>query len=179
MADPHLPRLQKMYDAVGGTGTPTLVVLEGTPHPKMRHQHGNGKTYQPDKDREAERLTARVLRRAVPAMMLTNVTVVCIFVVPDARTRDEDNMMKHVKDAANGVVYHDDRQVTGEAARTELDRDAPRTLILIGDNDSTLDRTVDLDVIAQRKQAAARRKLEKGRAETIARLRGGRGQLYR
>lgn len=164
--DPFYDRLMALYDAVGGIGEPDALVIPGTPHAKLRPRHAkNGNTYQDPADRTAEQVTAGFLRTVYPGQFLTNVCVVAAFVVPDARTRDGDNMMKHVKDSMNGGVIHDDRQITGEACFTELHKGNPRSVILFGEHESTLDRTVDLAAIAKRRADAARRKQEKIRRE--------------
>lgn len=161
MTDPYLDALYAHYAAIGGLGRPHLVVMEGKPHAKMRHRTGNGNSYQPAEDANAEQATATALRRAFKGRYEANVAVVATFVLPDARTRDSDNLMKHVLDSANGVIFHDDRQVTGQGARIELDRENPRTLILFGPHDSSLDRTVDLAAARRRKAAAVRKKLQR------------------
>lgn len=172
MEDPYLAPLLEHYFAVGGLGQPTLVVMDGKPHAKMRHRSGkNNRTYQPVEDANAEEHTAHALRQAYRGRHESNVALVATFVLPDKRTRDNDNLMKHLLDSANGVIFHDDRQVTGQGSRIELDPHHPRTLILFGAHESSLDRTVDLAAARKRTLVAAQQKLRKNAGSRPARRR--------
>jgi Holliday junction resolvase RusA-like endonuclease len=57
--------------------------------------------------------------------------IIATFHVPDRRVRDEDNMLKTVKDALNTICYADDNQVTEAAVRKALDAHRPRTEITV------------------------------------------------
>jgi len=97
---------------------------------------GGRRTYRPDQD-EQDALRA-ILRAGHPGEPLTGSVCLCaVFYVPDLRTRDVDNMMKHVADSAIGVLFKDDRQVTASAQYEELDRERPRTVILYGADELT------------------------------------------
>ena len=128
-------RLTATYSALGG-GWPLAFEFDGTPHPQARIQVAKGRAYRPDeKDQRELRKLLRVLHEGEP---LTGSVVLCAaFYLPDRRTRDTDNMLKHLGDSANGILWADDRQVTGMAGYAELDRERPRTVVLYGADDLT------------------------------------------
>lgn len=53
------------------------------------------------------------------------------FFFPDHRVRDLDNCVKSVTDALNKTVFDDDRQIDEIYAIRELDRDEPRTIVVV------------------------------------------------
>lgn len=52
------------------------------------------------------------------------------FVLPSSRA-DADNLLKLVADALQGVVYRNDRQVSRKVVERFVDRERPRTEVLI------------------------------------------------
>lgn len=80
------------------------------------------------------------LRNAVRRPFTGNVGLVCLFFRPDRQRIDVDNLLKHVCDAANGVLWVDDTQCTAIAGVIGLDRDDPRTVIAVGVHESTMIR---------------------------------------
>lgn len=94
--------------------------------------------YKPDA--AAEIATGLHLRANVPEPLVGNVCLVVTFYLPTRRLKDFDNLIKHLADAGNGILWRDDSQVTGAAQLIELDRDNPRTAILIGSHESSLAR---------------------------------------
>jgi Holliday junction resolvase RusA-like endonuclease len=121
------------------TVPPAAVMIRGRPHakarPRFRH---DGATYPPDQ--AAETTTAWHLRRVVRAPLAGNIALACLFFMPDAHRVDSDNLLKHLCDAGNGVAWADDCQVTATATDVQLDRQYPRTTLLIGAHVSTLTR---------------------------------------
>lgn len=113
---------------------------DGTPHPQARPKAAvRGKhamMYKPDKDLQDElRETLRGLHQGEP--LTGSLILAAAFYLPDLRTRDTSNLLKHLEDAANGVLWGDDRQVTATLGYVELDREKPRTVILYGADDLT------------------------------------------
>jgi len=109
---------------------------EGTPHPQARVQVAKGRAYRPDeKDQRELRRLLRVLHDGEP--LAGSVCLLAVFYLPDLRTRDTDNMLKHLGDSANGILWKDDRQVTAMAGYAELDRERPRTLVVYGADELT------------------------------------------
>ena len=132
-------RLSATYSALGG-GWPLVLCYEGTPHPQMRPKAARlGKratVYKPDaEDQKALAMRLRTLHGGEP--LEGSVCVAAVFYLPDLRTRDTDNLLKHLGDSANGVLWRDDRQVTAMAGYAELDRERPRTLVLYGADELT------------------------------------------
>lgn len=119
-------------------------VLPWAPASKSRPRFGKGGVvYSTREQYEAERRTALAMRTAVPSPRTGNVALGCIFFRPNRQRIDTDNMLKHVCDAANGVLWADDSQVTAICGITELDTENPRTVIIIGDHNSTMTRGTD------------------------------------
>ena len=111
-----------------------VVEWEGTPHPQARvkvTRRGKASvTYRPDQAHQDElraRFEALVLEPLTGSLVLA-----CAFYLPDLRTRDTDNLVKHVADSANRVLFKDDRQVTAQMGYVELDRERPRTIMMLG-----------------------------------------------
>lgn len=143
MGEEYASRLRATYSAMGGVGEPLLVTVPGVPRSKTRPRYTRkGHVYQNPTDREREERTAWFLRGGIREPFGSNVAVVCMFVRPNRTRVDADNMVKHVLDAANGVIFEDDRQVTAQAGLVEMDAENPRTVIAIGAHQSSLDRTV-------------------------------------
>lgn len=114
------------------------VTVPGEPWPKARPRrgkHGNVYTTREDHDREA--LTAAVIRSQIPEPLRGNLTVGLIFYRRTLRKVDADNLIKHVFDASNGTLFLDDSQVTAGGWSIQLDRENPRTVLLIGPHQFT------------------------------------------
>jgi Holliday junction resolvase RusA-like endonuclease/endogenous inhibitor of DNA gyrase (YacG/DUF329 family) len=123
------------------------VTIDGDPASKARPRFTRkGHTYTDPKDRTAEERTAWHLRRAFQTPYLGNVAVGCVFFRPNRQRIDVDNMLKHVCDAATGIAWIDDSQVTGIMGIAEFDRERPRTLIVFGRHVTTLTRGEDATV---------------------------------
>lgn len=114
-------------------GWPLSLVIEGKPPVKKRPRFGKGRVYKADD--AAELATGLALRRQVPEPLRGNLCLVAVFYMPDRRVLDGDNLSKHLWDAANGVLWRDDSQVTRSAQFVELDRERPRTELLLGSHD--------------------------------------------
>ena len=135
-------RALNLWVALGGVGDPRSVVVYGPPERKQRPRLGGDHVYAPDAEAEAD--TARQiiagLRPVERGLLPGNVALVCLLYRQNAQVIDADNLAKHVMDAGNGVLWFDDRQVTGLAVLVELDREAPRSVIVFGGHYSTMVR---------------------------------------
>lgn len=121
---------------VFGQGTLRYAVIPGKPWAKGRPRHNQrtGGTFTTRADKDAEERTAWALRSGIRYKYHGNVALVCIFYLPDFRRIDYDNMLKHVCDAANHVIYEDDSQVTACLGVIMLDPDNPRTVVIFGEH---------------------------------------------
>lgn len=127
-----------------GTERMTMVVVPGTPPSKARVRFGKGNVYNSAQVVAAEKRTATYVQAAIKGRPYEgNVALGCIFYRPNHQRVDADNMLKHVCDAINGLAFKDDSQVTAIAARVELDKENPRTVIVLGPHQSTLTRGIN------------------------------------
>lgn len=148
-----LERALDMYDRLATGGSDEILlytVIPGVPpskaRPRFRRMGKHVSTYTDPASRTAEARTADQLRHLVDEPMPGNVALGCVFFRPDRQRIDTDNMLKHVSDAANGVLWHDDSQVTAVMGVSELDAENPRTIVVIGRHTSSLARGAD-DVV--------------------------------
>jgi Holliday junction resolvase RusA-like endonuclease len=140
----HLEGLALVASIGGLDRDVSTLIIDGPPPSKARPRFSrNGNTYVPKKDREAEEHTSRILRQYFPTPMPGNVALACIFYRPNFQRIDVDNMLKHVCDAANGILWADDSQVTALVGIAHLDVDDPRTVLAIAPHVSTLVRGAD------------------------------------
>lgn len=142
-----MARIVGLLLAVGGDDDDVQAIsIPGDPSAKPRARYTKaGVTYTPMKDRRAEARTAgyfRHLRRTQPPMT-GNVAIACIFFRSNRQRIDDDNMLKHICDAATGVLWIDDSQVTAIVGIVEYDTDLPRTLVAIAHHQSTMTRGSD------------------------------------
>ena len=108
-------------------------VISDVPKSKSRpYMTSGGRVYSKANTRSDEQLTGFYLRRLFPEPWKGNIGIGCVFFRPNLRRIDTDNMLKHVFDSANGIIWDDDSQVTAEIARKEYDAANPRTLIVVG-----------------------------------------------
>lgn len=132
--------------AVLAPGTAQLIttVMLGEPASKSRPRFTRrGKPYRTREDTDAEKRTARHLGRLFEQPWTGNVAVGAVFFRPNKQRIDVDNMLKHVCDAANGVAWVDDSQVTAIYGIAELDVEKPRTILVFARHASTLTRGTD------------------------------------
>lgn len=143
MSISDMDRALEMFGALGlGATSDSLSVLTipGAPWSKSRPRFSRGRTYSPKDDVDAEARSAVYMKRAVRQPLTGNVGLVCIFFRPNRQRIDTDNLIKHVCDAANGVLWQDDSQCTAVMGVIELDSENPRTVIALGEHVSTLRR---------------------------------------
>jgi Holliday junction resolvase RusA-like endonuclease len=89
----------------------------------------SARTHQPKEDRAAEDRTREFLRTHYTGPLFTgNVRLSVFFFRSSRQIVDLDNLLKHLEDAATGVLWVNDCQVTAYGpTELHLDRDAPRT----------------------------------------------------
>lgn len=117
-----------------------LVVVRGDPISKARPRFSKGgHPYTPTKTIEGEKRIAAMLY-GMPRFA-SNVAVSCLFFRSCRQRIDVDNLMKAVLDAGTrAAIWHDDSQVTALIGIIEYDPDNPRTIICLGEHQSTLTR---------------------------------------
>jgi Holliday junction resolvase RusA-like endonuclease len=135
--------IYSMIATKGPDETLFVVTIPGAPPSKARHRHGQGRTFKTAKDIANESHTAGHLAAVVPEPFTGNVAIGCMFYRPNRQRIDVDNMLKHVCDAAKGILWIDDSQATAVFGVVELDPDEPRTVVVIGRHSSTLERGTD------------------------------------
>lgn len=123
------------------TGDWHVLTIPGVPYSKSRPRFtSQGRPYPKPEDVEAERTTGVYLRATVRRPFTGNVALACLFFRPNRTIVDTDNLLKHVCDAANGVLWVDDQQCTGLTGVLDLDRDDPRTVVAVGVHECALVR---------------------------------------
>lgn len=146
-------RMLDMFDGLGLSDTADsmrMITIPGAPWSKSRPRFArNGHTYTKPEDHDAEKRTATFMRSAVRQPFTGNVGLACLFFRPNRQRIDADNLIKHVCDAANGVLWIDDSQCTAVMGVMELDTDKPRTVIVVGEHESTLRRGTDATIACQ------------------------------
>lgn len=132
---------------------PTFMVIEGEPRSKARPRFsGGGSSYAADKQDAHERLLKHYMRTLMLNPLRGNVAIACIFYRSSKHRVDVDNLLKQVFDAANGILWHDDMQVTACIGILKMDRTFPRTLVIVGRHlEPSLDRS-NQDISAECKQ---------------------------
>ncbi|MHC9292009.1 RusA family crossover junction endodeoxyribonuclease [Mycobacterium sp. LTG2003] len=124
----------------GGERSYTLTI-PGVPWSKSRPRFTRkGRAFPDPKDVEAEKRTGTFLGATVRRPFTGNVGLACVFYRPTRRRIDADNLLKHVCDSANGVLWIDDSQCTAIAGVIDLDREDPRTVVAIAPHESGMVR---------------------------------------
>lgn len=94
----------------------TTLTIPGEPTPKGRPRFscikGKPHTYTPAKTLAAEQEIGWHLRSAHSGPAMTGDVHVAVTFYCKSKTSDADNLLKCLLDAANGIVFEDDRQVT-------------------------------------------------------------------
>lgn len=127
------------------------VRMDWAPASKARPRFGRGgRAYTPAESRAAEARAASFLRAHVPEPMTGNVALACIFYRENKQRIDADNMLKLICDAANGILWLDDSQVTAVVGVVELDAEKPRTVIAWSPHESSMTRGTDATAQCER-----------------------------
>jgi Holliday junction resolvase RusA-like endonuclease len=129
-------------------------VLPWEPWPKTRPRISAARpgkaprTHQDPEDKKAEDRTREFLRIEYAGPVLTtNVRLSVFFFRSSRQVVDLDNLVKHLEDAATGVLWVNDCQVTAFGpTELHLDREHPRTHLWVEPHtDASLLRSYDPD----------------------------------
>lgn len=133
----HRDLAQAAVAAIRTEGSPQVITftVPGTPVPKARIDWAeDGHAYPaPATAAHEDKIRAAFLgkTRRMIGDRLSPWGIIVTFYVPDRRVRDEDNMLKAIKDALNLACYADDNQVTETVVRKALDPHRPRTEVTV------------------------------------------------
>lgn len=112
-------------------------LVPGEPISKQRPRFArgkNGNVYTPRQTVEAEMDIQMCLKAACPSLFPDSVKqygIRCMFVQTTRHRRDIDNMTKLIMDACTGLVWGDDTQVIELFGSKTIEKDNPRTEIVI------------------------------------------------
>lgn len=141
MTDPDRDWATQMITLFGTGDDMIFTVLRGEPWSKARPRFDRaGHVYQDPQDRDAERSTGWRLRSVARQNIFGNILLACRFYRSTLRRIDGDNLLKHICDAGNGVLWKDDSQITMKIAEVLHDPAYPRTVIAVGRHLSTMKR---------------------------------------
>lgn len=107
------------------------ITVDGTATPKQSFRYSKRGGYQSERVKGWQETVRRAAREAYlgePTPQPVSVSI--IFVLPDRRRRDLDNLSKGVLDALTGVVWMDDQQVV-HLGLTKLVGTNPRAVISV------------------------------------------------
>lgn len=125
------------------------LTVPGQPRSKARPRFtGSGGVYSDKQQRAHEELLEWHLRLAFKEPLQGGVGVGVTFFRSNKQRIDLDNLVKAVLDAANGIAFVDDVQVVELAARLDLDRENPRTVILVEPKTTSMPRGKEAEVEA-------------------------------
>ena len=105
----------------------------GRPRTWQRTNDVRGRRVTDKAQREAKRQIAWLALAARPKgwPMGAEYEVITLGVWPDRRYGDVDRLSSLVMDALEGVAYEQDRQVAAQTSARALDRDNPRTEVIV------------------------------------------------
>lgn len=106
-----------------------MIVIKGEPKAKLRPRVGKGRVYSPDSAVEQATAWEMKAQWSRPAWE-SEVWVIVNFYLSPSRKVDIDNLLKHVFDAGNNVLWTDDRLIRMVSAAM-VDSPEPRTEISI------------------------------------------------
>lgn len=136
--------LYRLFARGGDDERMFYLVIEGDPWSKSRPRFTRrGGAYQSRDDEAAERALGRKLKAGGAQPFPGNVMLACRFYRANYQRIDADNLLKHVCDSANRILWEDDSQVTLVLGEILYDPARPRTVIVAGNHMSTLLRGVD------------------------------------
>lgn len=126
------------------TDSADVVTITGEPKSKARPRVGKRGTFYSPSEVE-EQAIAWKLKAAHIKKREGRVAVGVIFYRSGFQRMDVDNMLKLVLDAGTSAkLWDDDHQVTALLGVVELDRDRPRTVIALGDHQTTFTKPTHL-----------------------------------
>jgi Holliday junction resolvase RusA-like endonuclease len=151
-ADLDLSRArQRLRALVGETVSEACAFIHsGNPIPKARARYGaGGHVFTPQRTRLAEGELVRAFREAWRRQppLEASIALVVLFFVETRQRKDLDNLEKLVMDAATKArVWVDDSQVRAKTVLLELDRDRPRTVVMLATRVDSMSKAPLLDV---------------------------------
>lgn len=110
------------------------ITIPGPPQPKERARQGRGRRwYTPERTRRYEAAVREQMILHAPCGWPADAeyAVEMRAYFPDARGRDLDNVCKACCDAGNECLWADDRQVVRVTMERAIDRENPRTELVI------------------------------------------------
>lgn len=155
---PDRAEIFKLFDALNSSEAKAqFLLIEGEPRSKARPRFSkSGHAYNSQKQRDHELRLKQQMQIARPSKIEGNIAIACIFYRSSKGRIDIDNLLKQVLDAATGIIWTDDMQVTACVAILRFDRELPRTAIAFGSHNGIgLDRS-NQDIPAICKQCGAK-----------------------
>src|SRR6185503_9240970 len=120
-----------------------VITIYGKPCSKARPRLGRYGVYKDKKDSSNESKTKAALIKSIENPYLGNVAMACLFYRDTKQRIDTDNLLKHVCDSANGVVWIDDSQVTAITGVLEYDPINPRTIFACAPHVTSMSRGIN------------------------------------
>lgn len=133
---------------IGSEADPDRIIFfihEGEPKAKGRARFTKtGHAYTPKETSQYQTVLAWKFKEALAGHKFEeSVAISAIFFRPNYQRIDADNMMKLVMDAGTQAdIWVDDCYVTAQSSYVELDRERPRTLIVVAPTISSLNRAL-------------------------------------
>lgn len=124
-----------------------LIPVQPWAKKRPRISKGGRRTHQDPLDKAAEEKTREFLRSQwcdvhCLAPLTKNVELQVVFYRRTRQVVDLDNLLKHLLDSGNGLLWGDDRQVTRYVAELQVDATYPRTEVVLHDHQTTMVRVV-------------------------------------
>lgn len=95
------------------------------PLPKERPRFFKGHTYTPARTRKYEGQLKKIMLESKPELLKGPISVGLVFKRSTNRLCDIDNLQKCVFDAANGILWEDDRQIRSMWAMVQYKQPKP------------------------------------------------------
>lgn len=116
-------------------------VVHGTPIPKQSYRAVKGGGYLYPRVVAWEQLVSMHAKQVMAGRppLTGNLVMTVLFVLPDHRIRDLDNLSKAVCDSLNGIVFDDDSQIIGLQLLKRVIKDRPGIYVIVSNEiDNTL-----------------------------------------
>lgn len=107
--------------------------VSGTPIPKQSYRAVKGGGYLYPRVVAWEQQVSVFARQAMAGRppMKGDLAMTVLFVLPDHRRRDLDNLNKGIFDSLNGIVFEDDSQVVDLHLTKKVDKQAPGIYVTV------------------------------------------------
>ena len=107
----------------------TWLTILGEPRPKERPRFGGGRVFSSKTQMADQKRLQHGMSLAFDEPLDGTIAIACLFYRSTQHHVDVDNLLKQVMDAAKGIIWHDDAQVTASWPALEVDREYPRIAI--------------------------------------------------